>query len=142
MFTLTIVLLQHSPSICHHPDFLLKLHRWQSFIYLIHRLRQGGFNRRMYVYIDRQYRYNTAPASATIQTLVRIAINTIDAQQHRCRRHDDMFGPASPVVHRNRGTSSLRQAYVRPTSGLRQVYVRSTSGLRQVYVRHPNMAQL
>ena len=50
-----------------------------------------------------QYQYNNAQASGIIQTLVRITVNTIDAQHHRCRRHDDTFGPASPVVPRNRG---------------------------------------
>ncbi|XP_064622108.1 protein unc-79 homolog isoform X4 [Lineus longissimus] len=50
-----------------------------------------------------KYQYNTAALSGIVTILVRIILNTIDAQHHRCRRHDDTFGPASPVIPRNRG---------------------------------------
>ncbi len=52
-----------------------------------------------------QYQYKTEPASSTIQTLVRIAMNTVDAQLHHCKRHEDTFGPASPMITRNRGNN-------------------------------------
>jgi len=50
-----------------------------------------------------QYQYNVSPASGIIQTLVRIAVNTIEARKHECKKQDDTFGPSSPIIHRTRG---------------------------------------
>ncbi|XP_074643701.1 protein unc-79 homolog [Tubulanus polymorphus] len=54
-----------------------------------------------------KYQYNQPPLSTCIHTLIRIVMNTIDAQHHRCRRHDDAFGPSSPIIPRNRDTSNV-----------------------------------
>jgi len=50
-----------------------------------------------------QYQYNISPASGIIQTLVRIAINTVEARKHECRTQDDTMEPSSPIIHRTRG---------------------------------------
>lgn len=42
--------------------------------------------------------------SAIIQTLIRIVINTVDAQHHRCKKsHEEGFIPPSPTILRSRG---------------------------------------
>ena len=57
-----------------------------------------------------QYQYNSSQASGIIQTLVRLTINTVDAQLHRCKKLDEVFGPASPFVPRNRSRGKLNLA--------------------------------
>ncbi|CAH1792396.1 unnamed protein product [Owenia fusiformis] len=55
-----------------------------------------------------KYQYGgTSRFGSSIQTLVRIALNTIDAQHHRCRQHDDGYGPSSPIIPRNRDASNI-----------------------------------
>ncbi|KAJ8308209.1 hypothetical protein KUTeg_013083 [Tegillarca granosa] len=51
-----------------------------------------------------KYQFYTSPVSAIIQTLVRIVINTLDAQHHKCKKiHDDGFLPPSPSIPRSKG---------------------------------------
>ncbi|XP_060067575.1 protein unc-79 homolog isoform X2 [Ylistrum balloti] len=50
-----------------------------------------------------KYQFYTSPVSAIIQTLIRIVINTLDAQHHHCKTsHDDGFPPPSPSVVRSK----------------------------------------
>ncbi|ELU08396.1 hypothetical protein CAPTEDRAFT_227700 [Capitella teleta] len=53
-----------------------------------------------------KYQYNTSPASGIVEFLVRLTINTIDAQLHHCKRSEEAFGPASPMVPRHRDISN------------------------------------
>ncbi|KAK3579716.1 hypothetical protein CHS0354_000200 [Potamilus streckersoni] len=49
-----------------------------------------------------KYQIDTSPVSAIVQILVRIVVNTIEAQHHRCKTsHEDGFPPPSPTVHKN-----------------------------------------
>ena len=49
-----------------------------------------------------QYQYSAAPVAEIVQKLVRLAINTIDAQIHRCNTNDDTLDPASTYYPKNR----------------------------------------
>ena len=49
-----------------------------------------------------QYQYSAAPVSEIVQTLVKLAINTIDAQIHRCSTNDDTFDPSTAYYPKNR----------------------------------------
>lgn len=56
------------------------------------------------------YKYQINANSATteiVQILVRIVINTIDAQHHRCKKGDDGFTPPMPKYHRSRDASKV-----------------------------------
>ncbi|XP_056021737.1 protein unc-79 homolog isoform X2 [Ostrea edulis] len=55
-----------------------------------------------------KYQFYTSPVSAIIQTLVRVVINTIDAQHHRCTKsHEDGFLPPSPSMLRSKDSTKL-----------------------------------
>ncbi|XP_071164350.1 protein unc-79 homolog isoform X1 [Mytilus edulis] len=55
-----------------------------------------------------KYQFYTSPVSAIIQTLIRIVINTVDAQHHRCKKsHEEGFIPPSPTILRSREPSKL-----------------------------------
>ncbi|KAK3093633.1 hypothetical protein FSP39_018303 [Pinctada imbricata] len=55
-----------------------------------------------------KYQFYTSPVSAIIQTLIRVVINTIDAQHHRCKKaRDESFVPPSPSVLRGKDSTKM-----------------------------------
>ncbi|KAK3579717.1 hypothetical protein CHS0354_000200 [Potamilus streckersoni] len=55
-----------------------------------------------------KYQIDTSPVSAIVQILVRIVVNTIEAQHHRCKTsHEDGFPPPSPTVHKSKDWTKI-----------------------------------
>ena len=57
----------------------------------------------LHYYTCLQYQYNTTTAATIVQSLMRIIINTVDTQLHRCKPLEEALGPPTPVLPRHRG---------------------------------------
>ncbi|WAR19666.1 UNC79-like protein [Mya arenaria] len=55
-----------------------------------------------------KYQINTSPISAIVQTLVRIVVNTIEAQHHHCKTlPDDAMPPSTPNLPRHKDSAKI-----------------------------------
>ncbi|XP_064602074.1 protein unc-79 homolog isoform X2 [Liolophura sinensis] len=87
-----------------------------------------------------KYQISSTPVSTIMQTLIRIVINTIDAQHHRCKKNEDGFAPASPAVPRNRDASKVSMSdleNIQETETPPQSPTESHGDLLSIHLRSP-----